>query len=45
MNAQIKLKMDEIYFKHECGLLIDRKAHNKIKKKIVFDKFEVTPMP
>ena len=45
MNAQIKLKMDEIYFKHECGLLIDRKAHDKLKKKVVFDKFEVTPCP
>ena len=34
-----------VYFKHECGLIIDRKAHNKIKKKIVFDRFEVTPCP
>ena len=41
MNAQRKLKMDETYFKHECGLIMDRKTHNKIKKKVVFDKFEV----
>jgi len=45
MNASVKLKMSETYFKHECGLVLDRKAHHRIKKKIVFDKFEVTPCP
>ena len=45
MNVQIKLKMNDTYFKHECGLIIDRKAHNRIKKKVVFDRFEVTPCP
>jgi len=37
--------MDETYFKHECGLFIDRKAHDKLKKKTVFDRFDVTPCP
>ena len=43
MNAQIKLKMDETYFKHECNLIIDRKAYDKLKKKVIINKFEITP--
>ena len=37
--------MSETYFKHKCGLILDRKAHDRIKKKIVFERFEVTPCP
>ncbi len=37
--------MDETYFKYGCGLIMNRKVHDKIKKKVVFDKFEVTLCP